>query len=60
VRKNLLLRGTVEFLSRAITHIGLNQSYSDYSGKYMDTDVQSADRILREALWHTQRELEKC
>jgi hypothetical protein len=61
MRKGLLLRGTIVFLSDALKHVGNGHRTDEWGdGRYMDPAIEKADATLRLALWQVERELVKC
>ena len=57
MKKNLLLRGVEDFLSRAIKHLGRGHRVDEWgNGSYLDPDIEAADCILRIALWEVGKE----
>lgn len=60
VKRDLLLRGVENFLSRAIVHIGKGQLIDEYDGRYRSMSIEKADLILRFALWEVEAERRKA
>ena len=57
MKKDLLLRGVDDFLSRAITHLGKGHRVDEWGdGRYLDPAIEAADSILRKALWYVGKE----
>ena len=56
-KHDLLLRGAVNMLSRAVVHVGKGHRTNSWDGEYMDQGVQQADRILTKAVWLVEKEL---
>ena len=58
MKKNLMLRGAVVFLGRALSHLGKGHSVDEWGdGRYLNPAIEKADSILTKALWEVQREL---
>ena len=58
--KELILRGAIVFLSRALVHTGNGHPCNEFgNGKYCSAPVQAAGEILRVALWHVNCDLDR-
>ena len=57
MKKNLLLRGAEDFLSRARKHLGKGHNINEWGdGRYTEAAIEIADMILELALWKVQKE----
>ena len=59
MRKELILRGAIEVVSHAISHIGRGQRIDDWDGSYRNKAIEDADKILRKILWELVNEFAK-
>lgn len=58
MKKSLLLRGSTVLLSHAIVYVGKGQRTNEWGdGRYINAAVESADCILRRALWEVEKDL---
>lgn len=60
MKKNLMLRGAIDFVGHAIVHMGKGHRVDEWGdGSYLDPAIENADRLLNKALWELERELER-
>ena len=60
MKKALMLRGAINMLSRAINYVGTGHRVDEWGdGHYLDPAIESADSILRNALWHIEYDFRK-